>query len=259
MSFKYVRILILLTVLGAIAGANWYQRHVLRSWQGPLAVHIYPINGDGGQVAADYIAQLSAEDFADLDAFFAREGRRYGTDLPRYLDVALKPPLAVQPPAPPPDGHPWDVMVWSLKLRYWVYKHTPDYRLGTTTVRLFVLYYEGEDDQALKHSLGLQRGLIGIVHAYALPRQTKQNNVVIAHELLHTLGATDKYGVHGLPLPPFGVADPYREPLYPQDRAEIMGGRIALSPTEAVMPASLADCVLGPLSAVEIGWFLKEA
>ena len=45
----------------------------------------------------------------------------------------------------------------------------------------------------LAHSLGLQKGLIGVVNAFASSSQAAENNVVIAHELLHTVGATDKY------------------------------------------------------------------
>jgi hypothetical protein len=81
------------------------------------------------------------------------------------------------------------------------------------------------------------------------------NNVVIAHELLHTVGATDKYDLaSGEPLNPAGLADPDREPLYPQERAEIMAGRRALSAQESEMPHSLAGVVVGADTAREIRW-----
>jgi hypothetical protein len=81
------------------------------------------------------------------------------------------------------------------------------------------------------------------------------NDVVIAHELLHTLGATDKYDLAtGLPSHPAGYAEPERAPLHPQSHAELMGGRIPLSGSRAETPESLRRVVIGPATAREIGW-----
>ena len=95
--------------------------------------------------------------------------------------------------------------------------------------------------------------MIGIVNAYAARRQRGSNNVIIAHEFLHTLGATDKYDpANGQPTAPDGLADPNRTPLYPQETAEIMGGRIPLAADDAVIPQSLKYVIIGPLTASEI-------
>ena len=49
------------------------------------------------------------------------------------------------------------------------------------------------------------------------------NNVVIAHELLHTFGATDKYDpADNMPRHPDGFAEPDARPLFPQRLAEII-------------------------------------
>ncbi|MEI2420481.1 hypothetical protein V6O07_09410, partial [Arthrospira platensis SPKY2] len=83
----------------------------------------------------------------------------------------------------------------------------------------------------MQHSLGLQKGLIGLVNGYAGEEHAGRNNLVAAHELLHTLGATDKYDMDTLePIWPDGYADPTQFPLYPQTRAEIMSGRLQVSP-----------------------------
>jgi hypothetical protein len=82
-----------------------------------------------------------------------------------------------------------------------------------------------------------------------------ENNIVIAHELMHTLGATDKYDLGtGAPIYPAGFAEPDREPRYPQQSAEIMAGRRALSPTDFEMPSGLRDVVVGVATAGEIRW-----
>jgi hypothetical protein len=108
----------------------------------------------------------------------------------------------------------------------------------------------------LPHSFGAQKGMYAIVHAFAAPHMAGSNTVVMAHELLHTLGATDKYLVekHNQPRFPEGFAEPQREPLYPQKFAELMGGRIPTSPHVARIPESLEQVIIGPLTAEEIGW-----
>jgi hypothetical protein len=77
----------------------------------------------------------------------------------------------------------------------------------------------------------------------------------MAHELLHALGATDKYDLQDdQPIAPDGFAEPERQPLYPQSFAELMGGRIPVSRTEATTPESLQQVLIGAKTASEIGW-----
>ena len=84
-------------------------------------------------------------------------------------------------------------------------------------------------------------------------RMRRKNLVIVAHELLHTLGATDKYSpVDGHPVAPHGLAEPDREPLYPQRLAEIMGGRIAQAADDAMVPKNLNYVLIGPATASEI-------
>jgi hypothetical protein len=95
--------------------------------------------------------------------------------------------------------------------------------------------------------------MVGVVNGFAGRRYRGTNNVIIAHEFLHTLGATDKYSpVDGQPVGPDGLAEPDRNPLYPQRYAEIMGGRIALAEDDSTIPKSLKHAVIGPLTAREI-------
>jgi hypothetical protein len=111
------------------------------------------------------------------------------------------------------------------------------------------------DGVALPDSVGLSKGLIAIANLYAAPEAAATNQVVLAHELLHVLGATDKYApVSGQPIVPDGLGEPHRSPLYPQRYGEIMAGRIATGPAEVTMPASLRDMRIGAATAREIGW-----
>jgi hypothetical protein len=122
---------------------------------------------------------------------------------------------------------------------------------------MFVLYHDPERVTSVAHSLGLQKGLIGVVNAFASEGQQAQNNVIIAHELLHTVGVTDKYDTRsGGNMPAYlgGFAEPDKDPVLPQDYAEIMAGRIPLSESEAEIPESLDQVLVGTATAREINW-----
>ena len=93
---------------------------------------------------------------------------------------------------------------------------------------------------------------------FADARMAGSNRVVIAHELLHALGATDKYDLSNTqPSFPEGFAQPELNPRYPQRYAELMGGRVPLDVNKARIPESLQEVVIGPASATEIGWIKK--
>ena len=77
---------------------------------------------------------------------------------------------------------------------------------------------------------------------------------VAAHELLHTLGATDKYDAAGHTLVPSGLAEPDKWPPYPQRFAEAMARNVPLGPAEERPPASLDELSIGSATAREIGW-----
>ena len=116
-------------------------------------------------------------------------------------------------------------------------------------------YYRPYSEGGQQHSLGLQKGRIGLVNGYAAQSYQGLNNFVAVHEALHTLGAKDYYDPKTAePIWPEGYADPVQMPLYPQSRAEVMGGRIQLTPGWAVLPPGLDHARIGPATAFEIGW-----
>ena len=255
--FRRIRILLLLGALVLTLGLTSLERFMVREWRAPLDVAIYPINGDGSQAASDYIRALHAEDFADINAFLVRETHRYGLRQRAAMTLSLEPEMKDIPPPPPAESSTLKIMVWSLKLRWWTYQHSGQMWPQLGKIRVYVLFHQPVRGKALAHSLGLQKGLIGVVHAFADTKQTAQNNIVIAHELLHTLGATDKYDSEGRPIYPIGYAEPELPQSARRHEAEIMAGRIALPDGRNVMPASLEKCIIGPATAHEIN--LNEA
>lgn len=247
---RNLRILILLLALLLLAGTTFLERLWVRSWTRPLAVAIYPVAVD--PAAANYVERLTGKDFDEIGAFIADEARRTQKRPHPAPRIELKAPLRALPPAPQ-GRSALETIQFTLRLRWYAFRHTP-FWASLGRVRLFVLYHELRFNEALPHSLGLQKGLVGVVHVFASDEQRGQNNVVIAHELLHTLGATDKYAADGQPLFPVGYADPYAQPPLPQRKAEIMAGRIPVSEGRAEIPAGLADTVIGYGTAAEIGW-----
>lgn len=244
------RILILLIVLLLLAVLTTGERLWVRSAKHPLEVAVYPVAMGAESVA--YTDRLRADEFQDVAAFMTLEAQRWKRQPLYPPHITLHPPIAERPPLAPVHSR-WQAVSLSLRLRWYAFRNTPFWgSLGK--VRLFVLYHPLQHEQALPHSLGLQKGLLGIVHVFASEQQRAQNNVVIAHELLHTLGATDKYDENGQPVYPGGFAEPYAEPRYPQERAEIMGGRIPISPTRAEIPRGLQEVEIGYVTASEIGW-----
>jgi hypothetical protein len=251
--FKAIRVAILLFILAFVALGTWLAQARSTDWNNSLWVKVYPINADGSDVADRYIASLTVEDFTGIEKFVARETERYGRSVERPLRMELGQPVKSQPPVIDPGAGVFSIMTWSLKLRWWASRTAGDQDRISPDVRIFVRYHDPEDAYILENSVGLQKGMVGVVNARASRRHAGANNVVIAHEFMHTLGASDKYDIaSGLPLAPDGLAEPDRQPLYPQRRAEIMGGRIALAENDAVVPKSLQYVVIGPATASEI-------
>ena len=252
--FKMLRILILLLILLVVALTTWQDRYRSTRWREPLYVAIYPIAADDSPVTQAYLAALDVERFKTIDRFFAREAARYQLDTSEPVRTRLRPELRDHPPQRAPDARLAATAIWSLRLRYWASRvsgrgHEPE------DIRMFVLYHDPALTPTVPHSLGLTKGLIGVVYAFAAPEMNGENNVVIAHELLHTVGATDKYNaVDDAPRFPDGFGDPAQRPLYPQSTAELMAGRRMLAPDKWQQAESLDEVVIGAATALEIRW-----
>jgi len=251
--FKAVRVSILLFILLFVGLSTFLTQARSTDWNNSLWIKVYPINADGSDEAARHIKALKSSDFESIESFLKRETERYSKNLSRPVRIELGDEIMEQPPELGAEPNVASVMLWSLKMRWWAGNATDDQDRIDPDVRIFVRYHKPEQEIILENSVGLRKGMVGIVNGYASRRHRGINNFIIAHEFLHTLGATDKYnGFDGQPIGPHGLGEPDRQPLYPQRYAEIMGGRIALAKNNAVAPRSLKYAVLGPLTAREI-------
>lgn len=251
--FRQLRILFLLLVLLFVAASSWYSLASTTDWDETLYIAIYPVNADGSEASRKQIAALGKQQFSDIEQFFAQQAIRYTQTRVKPIEIEIAPEVKDQPPVLDRGGNILQTAWWSLKLRWWASENdTTEIR---PDIKVFLLYYDSEKYNILDHSVGLQKGLVTVVKAFTGRSNITRNNVIIAHELLHTVGATDKYAPgNNLPAFPNGYADPDQSPLYPQKRAEIMGGRIPRSPTAAEQPDSLRETIVGPATAIEIGW-----
>lgn len=251
---RKLRIAALLYVLIFVAGGHLLTQIRARSWENPLLVTVHPVAGDDTPATRARIERLERLELEPLARFFAEEASRYG--------VRLETPLLFQLAEPGPVTLPRlagrsfvDMIAFSLRLRWAALAANRRADLPTPDITLFVVFHDGGSTPSLEHSVGLEKGLVAVAHLFAEPSAVGRNRVVIAHELLHTLGATDKYDARtSLPLYPDGYAEPGAAPLHPQPKAELMAGRIPVSETYAEIPDGLHAVVVGPATAAEIGW-----
>ena len=258
--FFYVRVAVLLTILFVVvlwAVHDVRSRRARNDWDHTLDVAITLVRVE--QVDGAAIDALRAQ-LPLLEDRLAAELHRYRPDAPRPFRFHLAGPVdGLSPPAAPPSDSPVDLAGYSLDL--WRYLGHIDERSGLES-RL----YDSRIYLALrKPRLALrtlvegrseQGGRVGVVEmelddgaeAAHLPL------IVVAHELLHTLGAADKYDAAGRTRIPLGLAEPERVPLYPQRFAEIMARNRPVSATAEKVPDSFAEIAVGSATAREIGW-----
>jgi hypothetical protein len=252
--FKRIRIAILLLVLLLVAVNEYTTKRYSRDWNAPLLVHVYPVASAVPAVSA-YVDLLSADEFLDVERFIAIEAQRYGVGLEKPMRVAVAPRLAAPPPALAKDSSWLGVAWWSLRMRWLA--NVVEWRNDAprADIVVFAQFHDGAAEAVLDRSVALEKGLIAVANLFADRGARGANQVVLAHEILHTLGATDKYDPRtNLPNFPMGFAAPDAKPLFPQRSAEIMAGRIPLDAHSAAIPSSLRDAVVGPDTALEIGW-----
>ena len=256
--WKKIRIAFLLFLLFLIAADTYLTRFRAVSWDETLWVGVYPINPNNDPIVQRYIDGLSSEQFKSVEAFFNREAGEFGLTIEQPFKMMLAHEVTALPPKPPgQDSNILQIAWWSLKLRYWAYTH--DQSDFAPHIKVFVIYHNYDKTERLEHSLGMEKGMIGVVHAYGHREMQGKNNLVIAHEMLHTVGATDKYNLQtGLPIYPGGYAEPDKDPLYPQRYTELRGGTTPVTESRSVMPRSLRRVRIGEKTATEINWPMKK-
>jgi hypothetical protein len=251
--WKKLRIFILLVILAGVIQQTFLDKADL-DWKDNFYVAVYPVNADDSAEVGAYIKTLKREDFEPVVEYFATESERYKLGMRHPVEVQLGDVAEKIPPAPPNNGSLLSTIVWSLKFRFFAWNNSPKVPVKPD-IRLYLLYYNPATSPMLSHSTALNKGRVGRVNLFGDKSYAKQNLVILTHEMLHTLTASDKYDLSNtLPIYPDGYAEPEKSPRYPQDFAEIMGGRVPMSEAKAEIPKSLLQTLIGDKTAHEIGW-----
>ena len=257
MSFKRFRIIVLLVILLLVVHHRFNDRARIASWENPLFIAVYPVNADGSESAERFIQQLEDKDFDEIERFMQREARRYRAGIDRPVFMQLAAPVAESPPPPPIGGNFLQRASWIARMRWWRWNF--DVQGMDPDVIVLARFFDPVEGRYLPHSTGVEQIRIAIANVFASQAMDGQNQVVMTHEILHTVGATDKYDpASDLPIYPDGFASPTQRPLYPQREAELMAGRIPVSENEARQAESLAQVIIGPETAAEIGWLNND-
>lgn len=256
--FKLFRVVLLLSILFVIIVSSWMTEKRMAAWERPILVTIFPIVADEDTSTLEFTRDVELSYFADVNRFFDRESVPYGFNVTPAFRFQLAPVSSELPPEVPDQFSSAGIAWWSLKMRWWSWMKDLKSDLVSPDIQMYVLFHGLNGGSEVGISVGMRKGRYGIVKAYAKESMSPHNLVVFTHELLHVLGATDKYVLTtGEPIFPQGFANPNQRPLFPQLKAEIMGGRIPLNSFSSKMADSLEECRIGRLTGEEIG-FLSQ-
>jgi hypothetical protein len=257
----WIRLSILLFILFVVVlwaiRDTWTRRERL-AWDHTLDVAVILVHVAGTD-AVDPAATDSVNARAVVLATrLAEEQRRYRNGAPRPFRFDVKGPIeaATVAPAPASDSlgdlarQAWDVSRWTDDV---------DARAGVVAAhydsRIYVMVKKPTSDvRSTIEGRSEQGGRRGFVEVELDASMVDLALMVIAHETLHTLGATDKYDAQGRALVPDGLADPSASPMYPQKKAEVMARNRPVAPGSETVPDTLDELGVGPATAAEIRW-----
>jgi len=259
--FFRIRVAILLTILVGVILYAWgdaRSRAARNDWSRTLDVGIILVNtGPSGSLDAELVEALRERARALGDRLDGQLHRYREGSPPFAFEVFALDAEGERAPAPPEDEGVVAALRYAWDLRR--FTHSLDERSGTADRRFdsrIYLLASPVVNERRKTVEGLSQdgGRIGVVEVELDRTMLDFALFVVAHELFHTLGAPDQYGVDGHPKVPDGLADPDRLPRYPQDGAELMARHRATSEHQSVPPESLDELTVGATTARAIGW-----
>ncbi len=255
--FQRVRVFILLGILALVvvfAAHDVYGRKARKDWDHTLSVAVVLL--EDGTLDDAAIARFKERTPA-LEARLAAEQARWRTGAPKPFELSVFGPVkmhASPPPAPSEDGvvalagHSWDM---------WRYLGPIDDEAGVASraydSRIYVVLHEPRGTGAtFAEGESEQDGRVGTVGVELADGNVDFALIVVAHELFHTLGATDKYDAQGHARRPAGLAEP--ELGESQRFVELMARTRPTGSGEEKIPDFVDDIAVGPVTAQEIGW-----
>lgn len=235
----------------------------IQSWEEPLDVAVIQLLPAGVTIPEAYRAQfLGAPDenrAASLPAvprWLAAEMARTTGRARDAVRLHLFDPMPVDDPLPRPSDSFFGRIVAGIRFRTFL-KNTArrgGIDLAKFPIKLLLVYYDpARPVDKHSDSFGSFRDHAGLVYVPLSIAEIPHNVAEIAHELLHTFGAKDKYNESGAVFPG-GFAEPFRAPLFPQLYAEVMAGEVPMGPGRSRPVQNLGELRIGVETALEIGW-----
>jgi hypothetical protein len=259
-AFYRFRVGTLLLLLAATLLYAWHdvrQRRARTEWARPLDVAIVLVRlGNTPTAATDAIKARAPA----LAARLTEEMRRYQPTAPRPFVLQVFGPVDASAPPPPAPG-PGDGLPAVAGYTYSLWRYLSSIDTGAALsprdfdARIYVVVRPSDGQVNVIEGVGEQGGRVGVVELQLDEGMADFALFVAAHELFHTLGATDKYTPDGRVMVPDGLADPAQHPLYPQPLVELMARHRPTDESHSVPPEGLDELVIGPATAREIGWF----
>jgi hypothetical protein len=246
--------LVLLGVLG-YAARDHARRSARRDWQRPLYVALVLLQQGELDPAALTLFQERVEALEQaLEAEFERYGGSFRPIRFQQFGPVREPSEA---PAATDDASLWQSLQLSLQLG--AFARGCDRAAGLSRDafdgKIYVrLAAPRSQRRALVEGLGEAGGRIALTRLELSEDSADFGLFVVAHELLHLLGAGDRYDADGLAEVPDGLGEPDREPLYPQSSVEVMARGRVIEPGVEQPPSQLAELRVGRRTAAEIGW-----
>jgi hypothetical protein len=261
--FYYVRVSVLsLTLVGLLvyAAADRLRRNARREWQRPLSVALVLLQEGELEPAALELLQQRVEPLeAALEAEFASYGGAF-----RPIVFQQFGPVPEASPAPVAAAEPslWQSVQLSLSLG--AFARANDRAAGLAhdnfDGKIYLRLSEPRSARrSLVEGLGEDGGRIAVTNLELREDSADFGLFVVAHELFHLLGATDRYGPDGNAVLPEGLGDPQLDPLYPQQQIEVMARGRVIRPGVEEAPDQLDELRVGRLTALEIGWLSADS
>jgi len=257
-TFFRVRVSILLTILIAVliwAGCDIQRRRARNQWVDTLNVGLILVQKDNVDEGA---VELLKRRTIALEERLADEFHRRNPDAPKPFHFVVRGPVDLRgaPPRQPSEGL-FDLARYNFDLWRFVRGVNADAGVEASSFDATIYLVARTPKFAFDASVegaSQEGGTVGVVEVELDRTMVDFALFVTTHELLHLLGAKDKYDAAGRSLVPEGLAEPELRPLYPQRHAEVMARNVALGPTEERAPESLSDLKVGAATAREIGW-----
>jgi hypothetical protein len=255
-----IRVGVLLTVLATVLLYAWRDVHARRertAFRRTLRVALVIVEAEPVEQRA--LALLRAR-IRKLEDRLAAEFHRYRPDGPRpFALVAFGPVPEVVPPPRRVDAgliglgrRAWELLRFTRDVD--ARAHVPSRGFDT---RLYIVARPAHGAQAFVEGASEQGGRVGVALVDLDESMADFALFVAAHELFHTLGASDKYDAAGRTRFPEGLAEPDRVPQLPQRFAELMAENRPIDALHEEPPGSLDELAVGPSTAAEVGWQRK--